>query len=231
MRVLFSNLAYSCGIPEEGFNKLRDLRRYVWCSGQDRLQNFSHYHAILEKHKPDVVGLAEVKGKHFQSLILPEHYPYHACHNKYGKKQSGNCNGYLSKIPIGGKPRYFPVGRKRLYYHLNTDDLAIYFVHLPLGKEYRQQQISLLSKDISQETKPVLFMGDCNIFQGIKELEPLTKQTDLVLLNNPSQNTFQFGRQKACLDIAMISQSLADNCNLEIIPQSFSDHDGILVEL
>lgn len=78
---------------------------------------------------------------------------------------------------------------------------------------------------------PVIIMADFNIIHGFSELRPFLDGTDLVILSDPDIPTFTFHRSVRTLDICLCSSVLVERIKLQIIPQPFSDHAALLLEI
>jgi endonuclease/exonuclease/phosphatase family metal-dependent hydrolase len=90
------------------------------------------------------------------------------------------------------------------------------------------QQLAQLLQSTPGE---VVLMGDFNILTGFGELAPLTEGAGLRLLNREDEVTFRFHRRHLILDLCLCSPSLAERCHLRVIPQPFSDHAALLLDI
>ncbi len=202
---------------------------------------------IIAEHSPDVCCLLEVdKGSlnnaYFNQIhaLIDPHYHFYDIENKYGEASrlrnhpvaGGKCNGFIAKSRVEFKKHYLSIGAKRLVYILRLEDeLTLIFTHFALRRATRRRQFLDLRQIVEQTQGQVIIMGDFNIFGGFAEVEPLLQGLPLKVLNDALLPTFKFAKFRACLDLCIVSEGLADRCRVRVIPQPYSDHDAVLLEV
>ena len=77
----------------------------------------------------------------------------------------------------------------------------------------------------------MILLDDFNILKGISELDSFSEKDSFRLLNDPDQPTFIFHRRRLLLDLCLYTPALEGKLELDIIPQPFSDHAALLVEV
>ena len=106
----------------------------------------------------------------------------------------------------------------------------LFFAHFSLNRKVRLKQFDELKKNLSNNQKTIV-LGDFNIMHGFSELDPLLLDTDLQLINRCNEPTFRFHRTNHVLDLCLCSKALVGKLSLKVIPQPFSDHAALLIEL
>jgi endonuclease/exonuclease/phosphatase family metal-dependent hydrolase len=99
-----------------------------------------------------------------------------------------------------------------------------------LNRKVRAQQLQEVRELIDGTPGEAIFLGDFNILGGFKELEPLL-HNDLVLLSSNEQPTFTFHLFRKVLDICICTRNIAPHCHLRVIPQPYSDHAALVLEI
>jgi len=246
-KILTSNIGYARGLNGCLKQHIMHSYRHIYCPINIQHQAIEELKAIIELEEPDIGCLIEIdKGSfnnsYFNQMekIIGENYPFFDIENKYEKKGflskipifSGKCNGFFAKTEVNYQKLSFTSGTKRLIYRLELEnDITLFFTHFSLNKEVRAKQFKEIRNLVDNEKNKVIIMGDFNIFDGFKELDPLLKNSNLHILNNEALPTFTFHKYKYPLDLCICSSSLVPNLVLRIIAQPFSDHDALLLTI
>ncbi|MGQ0528103.1 MAG: endonuclease/exonuclease/phosphatase family protein [Alphaproteobacteria bacterium] len=123
-------------------------------------------------------------------------------------------------------------GTKRLIYKISlADNIVLFFAHFSLSLKTRKKQFEEIGALIRQENGDVIIMADFNVMKGFGELADLLEKNNLHILNEETAHTFTFYRKKIALDLCICSKNLFKRSYLKIIPQPFSDHAGLLLEI
>lgn len=246
-KILMSNLGYLRGINGGLTQHLLYAHRHIYCSIAAQKKSLRQLTAILEQEDPDICCFVEIdKGSsnsaNFNQLeaLVSEKYHFFDIENKYGQTSRlrslsfsrGKSNAFLAKQPFDYEKIYFTHGTKRLIYKIILDkNTTLFFAHFSLKKLVRVQQLLHIRQLIQETAGDVIFLGDFNIISGFKELAPLLHENNLRLLNDENKTTFTFHRIKKTLDLCICSENIASRLNLKIIPQFFSDHSALLLEV
>ena len=201
---------------------------------------------FIKKQSPHVVGLVEVDTGSIRSQridqaeYIKEKLKFNSIASfcKYGKKSRISklpyfrhlANSILSKSEFTKVTEHdFKTGKKKLVIEVEVDNkLAIYLVHLSLGKKARTNQIKELAKIVSKNNKPKIVLGDFNTFKGDDELVNFMKKTNMGLVKHDLE-TFPSWKPNRCLDHILHSESI--KINKTSAPKvKFSDHLPIIVD-
>jgi endonuclease/exonuclease/phosphatase family metal-dependent hydrolase len=247
MKILFSNIGYARGISGTLWEHISKFNRHVYCSTSVQRNSLSKLKAIIDAENPDLCCLLEIDqgGFHcdyFQQIyeLMDDKYNFHDISDKYGEDNPikkiplhiGRSNAFLANVPFPFERLYFKHGTKRLIYKiLLPDEISLYFTHFSLRKNIRAKQFREIHQLIQNDPQEVIILGDFNIMNGFSELKPLLQNTDLHLMNMETEYTFTFHIFKGVMDLAICSESIAKSASLRIIPQVFSDHDALLLEI
>lgn len=246
-KILFSNVGYAKGISGSLYDHVRYFHRHFYAGPAIQRQVLAQLKQIIDTETPDLCCFVEMDSGSFQSgglnqiqELVDEDYSYHDISGKYGENSlmeklpmhGGNSNGFLSRSEIPFKKLYFKYGTKRLIYRLELDDGAVlYFAHFSLKKKIRVRQFREVQDLLAKEDGEVILMADFNILNGFSELKPLLVNTGLKLLNKEGEHTFTFHRRSETLDLCLSTRNISDCLDLKIIPQPFSDHAALLLEI
>ncbi len=246
MKILFANIGYATGINGSLNHHTRFLFRHLFKTQKAQKAILQQCSAIIDAQQPDLCGFAEIDSGSMHSAYLNhldvlqrDDYALGRCDSKYAPESLiartpffwGKCNGLLAKDEVEVHLRHFDAGVKKLVYEVTMPrNITVFFVHLALGAATRQAQIEQLAAWVKESKGEIVIMGDCNIFAGISELEPLLNE-QFELMNNPEQHTFSFHKRQQMLDICLCSPALAKNARCQVIDQPYSDHDAIMLEL
>jgi len=246
-KILMSNLGYLRGINGRLAQHLFYAHRHFYCSITTQKKSLCQLADLIEKEDPDICCFVEVDSGSTTSAnfnqfeaILSEHYPYFDSENKYGltsrlrtsPRTRGKSNAFMAKQPLEYEKIYFTHGTKRLIYKIRvTPDLTLFFTHFSLKKAVRAQQLLQIRRMMEETPGEHIFLGDFNIWTGFAELAPLLHENNLHLSNKDDHFTFTFHRFQKVLDLCVCSKTLEGRLSLRVLPQSFSDHAALLVEI
>jgi endonuclease/exonuclease/phosphatase family metal-dependent hydrolase len=220
--------------------------RHLYCSIASQKKSIRQLNAILKKEDPDICCFVEIdKGSsdstHFNQLeALNEKYPFSDIENKYGQASrlrslpfsKGKSNAFMAKQKFAYEKIYFTHGTKRLVYKIILDgNTTLFFAHFSLKKKVRVQQLLQIRRLLHETPGDSILLGDFNILGGFQELIPLLHENNLRLLNDEHQPTFTFHRIKKALDLCICSEHIVHRLDLKIIPQPYSDHAALLLEV
>lgn len=247
MKILMSNLGYLRGISGSLTHHILFAHRHFHCTTAVQNNVWKQLTQIVAKERPDVCCFVEIEQASFHTSnichlddLAGESYPYFDIENKYAPTSRlrklpvtrGKSNAFLAKKEFAFEKYYFMHGTKRLVYKIAlTPSVTLFFAHFSLSKKTRAQQLSEVRELIARTEGEVIFMGDFNILGGFKELAPLLQQGNLVLMNQEEHTTFTFHTFQKTLDICLCTKGIAEKCGLRIIPQPYSDHAALLLEV
>jgi endonuclease/exonuclease/phosphatase family metal-dependent hydrolase len=251
-RILFSNIGYARGIDGSLRHHLDYFGRHFYCALPVQEQVLSQLKEIVQLENPDLCCFVEIDSGSLHSArynqieaLLDDMYAHHDISDKYGEKSllgrlplhQGKSNAILARHELKFERQYFKHGTKRLIYNVALPpqipgDVHVFFAHFSLNPKVRARQFTEMKKIILETPGETILLADFNIFGGFKELVPLLETEDLVVLNKESDPTFQtFSKRGLALDLCICSRSLLPRLNMRIIPQPFSDHAALLVQI
>jgi endonuclease/exonuclease/phosphatase family metal-dependent hydrolase len=250
-RILFSNIGYAKGIDGSLRQHIARFARHFYSRMSVQEQVLKELNAIIALEHPDLCCFVEIDSGSAQSsrcnqiqALLNETYAHHDIADKYGPNNNisrmplhgGRSNGFLSRHDLVFEKLYFKNGTKRLIYKIALPrgipgNIHVFFTHFSLQKKIRARQFEEVRKIILDTPGETILLADFNIFYGFKELTPLLQTEDLVVLNNEKDPTFRFSNKRLALDLCLCSKSLLPRLALRIVPQPFSDHAALLVEI
>lgn len=245
MKILFSNLGYAKGIGGDLRTHAKRAFRHVYQTQNMQLKVLTQFRAIIEREKPDVCCMVELDqgslhSSYFNQIkaLMCEEYCVHDITGKYGEQSPlsrlpfhrGKSNAFIARQPYAFTHRYFSHGSKRLIYQITLrENLTLFFTHFSLKKHVRQQQFAEIIAFMTETPGEHLLLADFNILNGPGELEIFYRH-GYRLLNKPDEPTFTFHRWRHMLDLCLSSSGVGGG-TLQIIPQPFSDHAALLLEL
>lgn len=245
--ILLSNLGYLRGIDGCLGQHLRYAHRHFYCPRDVQEAYLRQAAEIIKREDPDICcfveidkGTARAHGFNQLEALVSEHYPFFDIENKYGPLSrlrtlaltSGKSNGFLSKRTLPYEKIFFTHGTKRLIYKLCiAPDITLFFAHFSLKKATRVQQLMQVRQMIAETPGEIIFLGDFNIHGGFSELTPLLHENNLVLLNDQNVPTFRFHKLRLPLDLCICSTKIAQQAQLKVIPQPYSDHEALLLTI
>ena len=246
-RILMSNIGYAKGIGGSLWEHVSRAGRHLYCSLPLQQRVLNDLKNLIDGENPDLCCLIEIDRGSFHSAylnqlssLIDENYHFYDIADKYGENNPigklpmhrGKSNGFIARDLLAFERRYFTHGSKRLIYHITLPDgTALFFAHFSLKKKVREKQFQEMRKLVTETTGSVIILGDFNIFSGFDELKPLLDGTGMILLNNRETPTFQFATYEAALDLCICSENIAENVELKIVPQPFSDHSAVMLTL
>lgn len=247
MKILFSNLGYARGISGSLYHHIAYANRHVYSPRYAQKRMLKQFRDIIDAHQPDLCCMVEVDRGSIHSgylnqlkTLMCDDYCVSDIANKYGEERLiskmplhwGKSNAFLSRKPLHFERKYFLHGTKRLIYQIQlSEQCTLFFTHFSLQQKVRRQQFQQIRELMREVQGEVILFGDFNIFAGTSELQPLLDDGTLVLLNDPSLPTFTFHKQHMMLDLCMCTPHLKNAAKLQVIPQSFSDHAALLLDI
>jgi endonuclease/exonuclease/phosphatase family metal-dependent hydrolase len=246
-RILLSNLGYARGFSGALAGHAGFLHRHVWCSPRVQRRVLSHFRSLMQRAKPDLCCLLEIDTGSFTSagvnqlaeLESPD-YPFSDAENKYLETSPlrkiaftrGKSNGLIARREYPFRKLYFGCGTKRLIYQVELPGgVTLFFTHFSLTQDIRARQLMEMAELVARADGEVMLLGDFNVLQGLHELSPLLAHTGMKLMNDANIPTFIFHRRHLTLDLCLCSPSLAARTQVEVVPQSYSDHAALLIEI
>ncbi|MAM35260.1 MAG: hypothetical protein CMH28_09315 [Micavibrio sp.] len=246
-RILFSNIGYARGIDGSLKQHITRATRHLYCSLPTQELVIGQLKEIIKTNTPDICCFVEIdkgsllSGNYNQIEALIDHeYAFHAVSGKYGQGSlrqhipfyKGKSNGFITKEKLPFKQINFKYGAKKLLYAVSLpDDITLLFAHFSLRYSTRQKQFEEIKRIRHQFGEKVILLADFNILKGISELDSFSEKDSFRLLNDPDQPTFIFHRRRLLLDLCLYTPALEGKLELDIIPQPFSDHAALLVEV
>lgn len=246
-KILLSNLGYARGINGHISHHARYWHRHLYCSPSVQLDTLNQLNVLIARENPDVCCFVEIDRGSFTSAgfdqfaaLYNANYPYIHLENKYGPDSPlrsffltrGKSNGFMSRWNFPFETLYFDQGIKRLIHKITLSPLlTLFFTHLSLNRFTRQAQMQEIGEILKQTPGESVLLGDFNVMQGFRELHPLLKQTGLVLLNQAHIPTFRFHKRSLVLDLCLCTPKVALKSHLKVIPQAYSDHAALILEI
>ena len=247
-KVLFSNIGYAKGIDGSLGQHLRHFHRHVHCPLPVQQQVLMQIKSVIAEENPDLCCFVEIehddaRPERFSQLmgLAGGAYPHFDATDKYGINSwlsrmpwhRGRCNAFLARQLLPFERHYFSFGSKRLIYEINhpEKDLTVYFAHFSLQRAVRAEQFKEMRRLLARREKPAVIMADFNIMSGFAELGPLLQGNDLRVISREDEPTFMFHTWRRTLDLCICSESLVERASLKIIPQPYSDHAALLLQI
>lgn len=190
----------------------------------------------------DLVGLQEIDAGSLRTgFVNQAEYLARRADFPFWQYQTNRKLGNLARHSNGFLSRYRPMetrqyklpglpGRGALMVRFGqyTDSLAVFVVHLALGKRARLRQVAFLSGLINQYPYSVV-MGDFNCDPGSLEMKTLLKATNLMLPEDRAV-TFPSWRPRRHLDHILVSPGLKVEKTYSPRLQ-YSDHLPVAMEV
>lgn len=246
-KILFSNIGYAKGIDGSLWQHFWRMPRHIYCPIPMQQQVLGQLKNIIREEQPDICCFVEIDEGSFQSgglnqmsVLMDEEYHFHDMADKYGVGNllsripfhKGKNNGFMARKPVDFERLYFDFGSKRLLYRVSLPgDIQLFFGHFSLNRRIRLRQFQVLNRLVKEAPGKVIVMADFNIMSGFSELATIIDGTDLKILNREEEHTFTFHRRQLALDVCLCSEGLVHGISMKIIPQPFSDHAALLVEI
>lgn len=212
--------------------------RHLFPSKQ-RQNNLHGVSKILKDY--DIVALQEVDGGSLRSGFINQvqylgdigHFNawYHQCNRNLGKIAQ-QSNGLLSRLPVNSIINHKLPGRipgrgaiEAIFGDGNIH-LAVYVVHLSLGKKARFQQLHYLAEILKKHTY-VIILGDMNMLP--EELKQWAQQNNLKIAGEKDLiSTYPSWQPTTHIDHVLVSNNLSVT-KTEVLPFRYSDHLPIAV--
>jgi len=179
---------------------------------------------FIRKTDPDIVGLVEFDGGSFRTgginhaaefaRTLEHHYAYSS---KYHRRSMARWlpllrhqgNALFSKQQMDNRRQhYLPWGFKRLVMESQIADVRVFLVHLALNRHTRERQLKVIANLVGNCDEPVILAGDFNTFEGISELDHLTRETGLRNANPERTPTYPAWEPRKELDFILVSENI-----------------------
>jgi endonuclease/exonuclease/phosphatase family metal-dependent hydrolase len=247
MKILFMNLGYARGISGRLSEHLRYAYRHIYCPPAIQRQSLDQLNQLIKQVEPDLCCFVEIDQGSFGwarfnqiKHLVSKNHAFSDIENKYAPDSflrvltitSGKSNAFISRKNYDFEKLYFSHGYKRLIYKIKiSNDITVFFAHFSLKKAVRVRQLLEARDLMRREDGEVIFFGDFNILSGLQEIEPLLDQGRFVLLNQPDVPTFLFHNHKLVLDLCVCSQAISKEASLTILPQTYSDHAALVLEV
>ncbi len=246
MKILMSNLGHLREINGSLTHHILFAHRHIHCSAIVQKRVWRQLAQVIGLEHPDLCCFLEIEQTAFHKAnfclladIAGEPYPFFDIENKYSHTSRlrtfpitrGKSNAFLAKQDFPYEKIQFSHGTKRLIYKIAiAPSITLFFAHFSLNKKVRAQQFQEVRQLIDGTPGEAIFLGDFNILGGFKELESLL-HNDLVLLSLEEHPTFTFHHFRKVLDICICTKNIAPHCHLQVIPQPYSDHAALLLEV
>lgn len=191
----------------------------------------------------DIVGLQEVDGgslrSHFINQVeyLANHGSFPFWYNQTNRnlgKLAQHSNGILSRLKPAEVVEYklpgMMPGRGALMARFGPHDqsLALFLVHLALGKRARQYQLDFVAELLGDYSHACV-MGDFNCTLDSPEMRALFGRTDLCAPEE-THLTFPSWRPARNIDHILTTSAVQVN-NVRVVNQALSDHLPIAMEI
>jgi endonuclease/exonuclease/phosphatase family metal-dependent hydrolase len=246
-KILFSNIGYAKGIDGTLWQHISRMGRHIYMGESTQALILSQLKSIIITEQPDVCCFVEIEKGSFHSAyvnqlnhLIDDDYKFFDIANKYGEDNwrrhmplsRGRSSAFLCKQELVFDRLYFKNGTKRLLYRLVLPgNIHVFFAHFSLDARVRVQQFEEVRQMIDQAGGDAILLADFNIMQGFSELDPLVQNSNLRVLSKETDHTFTFHHRKLALDLCICSEPLLQRLSVRVIPQPFSDHQALLVEL
>lgn len=246
-KLLFSNIGYSRDIDGSLKSHVQKFHHNFFTTIDIQKKALSQLKDIIIQEDPDIGCFVEIDrgslySARFNQLeaLLDDVYRYHNIADKYGEDSywsrvpwhEGKSNAFVSKQELPFEKLYFKSGTKRLIYKiLLPDGTTLFFAHFSLSRQTRQRQFAEMRTLVSEVSGEVMVLADFNIMGGFSELTHLLEGRGMQILNDENEPTFVFHRRKKVLDLCICTAGLAERSALKVIPQPFSDHAALLIDV
>lgn len=213
-------------------------------------ENLEKISKFIQAKEPDIAGLVEVDLGSYRSRKLNQAEEiakmmghYHTFKSKYA------ADSIMHKFPILNKQgnafvtkdsnnsekfHFFDKGMKRLVIELEFEGISIWLVHLALRFKTRHLQLETLHrllKKREKNNKPVIVMGDFNIFTGLRELSLFLDATGLKnACDDCPVPTYPSWNPKHQLDFILHSEDISIQ-EITAEPVIYSDHLPLICDI
>ncbi len=237
LKLLSYNIQVGIDSHHFGHYVTRSWRHFL--PSKQRQNNLQGVSKILKDY--DIVALQEVDGGSLRSGFINQvqylgdignfNAWYHQCNRNLGKIAQ-QSNGLLSRLPVTSIINHRLPGRIpgrgaiEAIFGVGSTHLAVYVVHLSLGKKARAQQLAYIAKIIKKHPF-VVVLGDMNMLP--EELQSWTQQNQMQIAGvNDLISTYPSWQPTTHIDHILVSQNLKV-IQTEVLPFRFSDHLPIAV--
>jgi endonuclease/exonuclease/phosphatase family metal-dependent hydrolase len=244
-------MGYAKGIDGSLRQHVGYFGRHFYSAIPVQEQVLSQLKSIIVKEDPDLCCFVEIDRGSIHSAgfnqieaLLDARYAFHDIADKYGRESylgrlplhHGKSNALMAKQKLPFERLYFRHGTKRLIYKVllppeNMGKIQVYFAHFSLIKSTRMRQFEEVEKIMRGAEGEIILLADFNILEGFKELKPLLKSEELIVMNKEKDFTFNFSGRRLALDLCLCTRTLASRLEIKIIEQPFSDHAALLVNV
>ncbi len=245
-RVLFSNMGYARGINGSLRHHVLKAGRHIYASPAAQMPVLAQLKAIIAEERPDVCGLVEIDSGSFHSgrfnqlkALLGDGYDFFDIAGKYnpdgalGKMpfHKGKSNAFIAREDLPFERHYFRNGAKRLVYSVALPDgIRLFFAHFSLKRAIRALQMEEMRALVESVPGEAIVLADFNIMHGFSELRPMLLG-GMKVMNGENDHTFMFHRRRLALDLCLCTPGLAERITVRIVPQPFSDHEALVVDI
>lgn len=246
-KILFSNIGYAKGIDGSLKSHFFYFHRHFYAGPMVQKQILDQVKEVVEREQPDLCCFVEIDQGSLHSgyynqleSFLDGEYAFYDIADKYGANSvlgrlplhTGKSNAFVARQEMPFQRLNFRSGAKRLVYKIDLPNAAtLFFAHFSLNRKVRIKQFAEIRRFIDRTEGEVILLADFNILYGFSELKPLLDDGDLKILNKEDEYTFSFHHRQHTLDLCLCSIGLEDRIDLKVIPQPYSDHEALLVEI
>ena len=192
----------------------------------------------------DVVGLQEVDAGSLRSeFINQSEYLAGRANFPFWTHQTNRDLGRIAQHSLGLLSRYRPSeviehrlpgpipGRGALMARLGEgrESIALYVLHLSLGRRARMRQLDFVAERIADEPHAVV-MGDLNCAADSREIDRMLGRTHLCE-PHPDLHTYPSWRPRRNIDHILVTPSLLSEIPPQVLPLTLSDHLPIAMEV
>jgi len=239
IRLLSYNI--QCGISTAGYHHYLTKSWQHVLPHPHKRQNLDDIANIVKGY--DIVALQESDAGSWRSNFINQteylaqkaHFKHwHSQVNRNIGKLAQHSNGLMSalkpsKISEYKLPGFIPGrGVVSAEFEINDQRLAIFIVHLALGKRTRMKQLGYVSEHI-KEYKNAVLLGDFNCESDSKEMQLMFSNTSL---KEPvcKHKTFPSWKPSHQIDHILVSEAINVNA-YEVLDHGISDHLPVAMEI
>ena len=187
---------------------------------------------LINKYKPDIIGLNEVYKFQLKKIIKNTDYKYY-----FGKSTMllPYGNALITKYPINNIkiikiPNKYYEGRSIIDSQLivNNRILNVYITHLGLNTNEQINEINILNKIIKMDNS--IIMGDFNMNKDNKLIKSLYNNYIEVFNDKLDINTYPSDNPKEKLDYIFVSKNI-EIISSKVTDEIVSDHKAIITKI
>ena len=241
MKFLVYNIAYGTGAPQNRWDQVFGLHRYL----RTERRHLEKIIDCIAERAPDVTGLLEVDNGSFRTGYQNQGAMIaRALHQSVYSAVKYAPGSIPRKVPILRKQtnsfltseklrpcafHYLSSGMKRLALEIEVKGVRFFLLHLSLRKNIRRQQLETLQEMLLPLKTPFLIGGDFNAFQGTWELESFMTALQLSSANAADRPTFPSWNPEKQLDYILYSRGI-EPVHFEVGTDRASDHLPVMLE-